>query len=171
MKIVICQVCFYNLVRTCFVTSYERAVKYRNNDPPTPCPDVQYPIKGLQIIRIPGTLRETAYEVLFPENNDNLGLPYIILDTILKCPKDMRRQLAENIFLMGGTTMVTGLMARLKSELLSLLHSDLYKDRLFFNSVKFHSAPAKANFTAWLGGMYLLLTTKTSELISQNTIK
>lgn len=98
-------------------------------------------------------MRETVYEVLFPNDNDRLGLPYVILDTILKCPRDMRRELAENIFLIGGSTMVLGLMARLKLELLALLQSDYYKDKLFLTSVKFHSAPAKANFTAWVGGM------------------
>lgn len=139
-------------VRTCFVTTYERAQKYRNDDPPTPCPDVQYSINGKKDIKISGKLRETAFEVMFPEDNDHLGLPYIILDTIMKCPLDIRRELAENLFLIGGSTMVMGLMARLKVELLELLKSNMYKNKLFFDSVKFHTAPAKANFTAWLGG-------------------
>lgn len=117
-----------------------------------PCPDVQYSINGKKDIKISGKLRETAFEVMFPEDNDHLGLPYIILDTILQCPLDIRRELADNLFLIGGSTMVMGLMARLKVELLELLKSNMYKDKLFFDSVKFHTAPAKANFTAWLGG-------------------
>lgn len=120
-----------------------------------PCPDVQYSINGKKDIKISGKLRETAFEVMFPEDNDHLGLPYIILDTILKCPLDIRRELAENLFLIGGSTMVMGLMARLKVELLELLKSNMYKDKLFFDSVKFHTAPAKANFTAWLGGKFV----------------
>lgn len=94
--------------------------------------------------------------MLFPDDNDRLGLPYIILDSIMKCPLDMRRQLAENILLIGGTTMIMGLYSRLKSELLALLESDIYKNALFFNAVKFHTAPSKPNFTAWLGGESLL---------------
>lgn len=121
-----------------------------------PCPDVQYSINGKKDIKISGRLRETAFEVMFPEDNDHLGLPYIILDTILKCPLDIRRELAENLFLIGGSTMVMGLMARLKVELLELLKSNMYKNKLFFDSVKFHTAPAKANFTAWLGGTICL---------------
>lgn len=48
--------------------------------------------------------------------------------------------------------MALGLMARLKSELHRLIESDQYKDKLFIKNVKFHTAPAKQNFTAWLGG-------------------
>lgn len=64
----------------------------------------------------------------------------------------MRKVLAENIVLIGGSSMVLGLAARLKQELLSLIQSDQYKDKLFVKTFKFHKAPSKANFTAWLGG-------------------
>uniref|UniRef100_U5EI79 Putative actin-related protein 10 n=1 Tax=Corethrella appendiculata TaxID=1370023 RepID=U5EI79_9DIPT len=139
-------------VRTCFVTTADRAIKFRTNEAFQHCPDVDYPIKGDEVIQMPGILRETAFEVLFPDDNDHLGLPEIILNSILKCPLDMRQSLAENILLIGGSTMVPGLMSRLKTELLSLVNSDLYKDRLFVKIFKFHTAPSKPNFTAWLGG-------------------
>lgn len=139
-------------VRTCFVTTKERASKWRAGEEYQTCPDVDYPIKGDEVIKISGILRETAYEVLFPEDNDHLNLANIILNSILKCPKDMRKTLAENIVLVGGTTMVLGLASRLKDELMALLRSDQYNDKLFLKTFKFHSPPAKANFTAWLGG-------------------
>lgn len=139
-------------VRTCFVTTKERAGKWRAEEKFQPCPDVDYPIKGDEVIKISGMLRETAYEVLFPEDNDHLNLANIILNSILNCPKDMRKSLAENIVLVGGTTMVLGLASRLKAELTALLQSDQYRDKLFLKTFKFHSPPAKANFTAWLGG-------------------
>lgn len=139
-------------VRTCFVTTYDRAQQYKNGQPPAPPPDVDYPIDGKQIIQIPGVLRETAYEVLFPEDNDRLGLPFIILNAILSCSLDMRKVLMENLVLIGGSTMVQGLTSRLKKELLELLASDLYKEKLFLDGIKFHTPPTKANFTAWLGG-------------------
>lgn len=66
-------------VRTCFVTTYERSQKYKNNEEITPPPNISYPIVGKETITITGKLRETAYEVLFPEDNDRLGLPYILL--------------------------------------------------------------------------------------------
>lgn len=136
-------------VRTCFVTTYERAQSYKTEQPPSPAPDVDYPIMGKEIITIPGVLRETAFEVLFPEDNDRLGLPFIILDAICACPLDMRKQLIENIVLVGGTAMATGLRARLKEEILAKMQTNVYKEKLFLNAVKFHNVPAKENFCAW----------------------
>ncbi|XP_058832596.1 actin-related protein 10 [Topomyia yanbarensis] len=139
-------------VRTCFVTTRERAIKWRSDEKPVACPEVDYPVKGDETIKIPGVIRETAFEVLFPDDNDHLNLANIILNSILKCPKDMRKALAENIVLIGGSTMVLGLAARLKQELLALLESEQYSDKLFVKTFKFHKPPSKANFTAWLGG-------------------
>jgi len=65
---------------------------------------------------------------------------------------DTRLALAENIILIGGTTMTKGFISRLKSELLTLVKSDLYKTKLKVQSFKFHTAPSKPNYTAWLGG-------------------
>lgn len=136
-------------VRTCFVTTYERSLKYKNNAEITPAPDVEYPIHGQQSIQIPGKLRETAYEVLFPDDNDHLGLPYIILNAVQACSMDTRQQLIANVVLIGGTAMALGLTARLKKEILVLMQSDLYKNQLHANAVKFHSVPAKENFAGW----------------------
>lgn len=139
-------------VQTCFVTKHSRAQLYKNNQPLQLCSDVMYPIHGCEVIKIPGLIREMAFEVFFPDDNDRLGLPYIILDSILKCPVDTRRKLAENILLIGGTASTTGIISRLKEEILKLINSSYYCDRLFIRDVKFHIAPAKPNFTAWLGG-------------------
>lgn len=117
-----------------------------------PCPDVEYPVDGSDVIKIPGLLREIAFEVLFPTDNDHLSLPHIILDAILQCPLDTRKQLSENILLIGGTASSAGITSRLLTELMQLMSSEYYKDRLFINDVKFHAAPSKPNFTAWLGG-------------------
>lgn len=134
------------------MTPHDRAEKFRSGDAPKPCPDVQYPLKGKVEIAIPGSLRETAYEALFPYDNDHLGLPFIILDAILKCPIDMRKELAQNLVLVGGTAMALGIKFRLQKELEALARSEYYKDRLFIDEFKFHSPPSKANCTTWLGG-------------------
>lgn len=136
-------------VRTCFVTTYERSQKYKNNEEVTPPPSVNYPIRGKETITISGKLRETAYEVLFPEDNDRLGLPYIILDAILACSIDMRKALLENLVIIGGGAMAQGLTARLKDEMLALLKTDVYNERLHTTVVKFHKVPAKENYAAW----------------------
>lgn len=71
-------------VRTCFITTAPRAQAYKNNEPQQHCTDVDYPVDGGDVIKIPGLLREIAFESIFPEDNDRMGLPYIILDSILK---------------------------------------------------------------------------------------
>lgn len=137
-------------VRTCFVTTLERSDKLGTASAPPPPPSVKYP--GVKSIDIPGEVREKAFEVLWERDNDNLSIPTMILDAILKCSVDCRRPLAENILLIGGTTMAKGFASRLKSELLTLVNSSLYADQLKIQSFKFHTMPSKRNYTAWLGG-------------------
>lgn len=137
-------------VRTCFITTRERSVKLGDEDGLSPPPAVKYP--GVKTFEIPGFVREKAYEVLWERDNDNLSIPTMILDAIIKCPVDMRRVLAENILLVGGTTMAIGFASRLKSELLYLVNSKLYSEKLKVRKFKFHTAPSYANYTSWLGG-------------------
>ncbi|KAL0123243.1 hypothetical protein PUN28_007682 [Cardiocondyla obscurior] len=137
-------------VRTCFVTTLDRSAKLGTEDAPAPPPDITYP--GVKKIIIPGEIREKAFEILWERDNDNLSLPTMILDAIVKCPLDTRHMLAQNIILIGGTTMAKGFASRLKSELLTLVKSDLYNNKLKVTSFKFHTAPSKPNYTAWLGG-------------------
>lgn len=159
-------------VRTCFVTKHSRAIAYKKNESLQPCPDVEYPVDGVDVIKIPGLLREIAFEVLFPDDNDHLGLPYIILDAILKCPIDTRKELSENILLIGGTASAPGVTARLRAEMMKLIDSDFYKDRLFIQNVKFHTAPAKPNFTAWVGGsIYSSTDLIASSITRENYLK
>lgn len=104
---------------------------------------------------------------MFPEDNDHLSVPNIILDAILNCPVDTRKDLAENILLIGGTASAPGITSRLRSELLKLMQSDYYKERLFIQDVKFHQAPSKPNFTGWLGGSIYSSTDFISNSISR----
>lgn len=154
-------------VRTCFVTKQSRAIAYKTNEALKPCPEVEYPVQGTEMIKIPGLLREQAFEVLFPEDNDHLGLPNIIIDAILKCPIDTRKELSENILLIGGTASVLGIKQRLRDELMKLIKSDFYKEKLYISEVKFHNPPSKPNFTAWLGGSIYSATDLISNSITR----
>lgn len=118
----------------------------------SPCPDVSYPLGGSKIIKVPGKIRETAFEVFYEEDHDHLCLSTMILDAILGVNVDLRIKLAENILLIGGTCMAPGFKARLKEELFKQLKSERYS-KLKINKFKFHTAPAKENYTAWLGGL------------------
>ena len=84
----------------------------------------------------------------------------------------MRRPLAENIFLIGGTTKAKGFASRLKNELLYLVNSELYSEKLKIRTFKFHTAPGHANYTAWLGGAIFGVVDLPSRCISkENYIK
>lgn len=133
----------------CFVTTRERAQKYLDGSEIRPPPDVDYPIHGEEIIRIPGKVRETVFEVLFADDNDHLSLPYILLNAVKLCTMDTRKQLLGNVVLVGGTAMAEGLAFRLQQEIKVLLQTDMYKAHLHCEGIKFHSVPAKENFAAW----------------------
>nr|CAD7571212.1 unnamed protein product [Timema californicum] len=139
-------------VRTCFVTSLERAKKAEEGNAPPPPPDVSYSVGGLPSFNIPGRIREQAFEVLFQPDGDGNSIPTMILDSILKCSIDMRRPLAENILLIGGTAMTPGFKARLLAELKHLVLTSKYSSKIALQTFKFHTPPAKENYVAWLGG-------------------
>jgi hypothetical protein len=64
----------------------------------------------------------------------------------------MRRTLAENLVIIGGTSMLPGFNHRLRSELYAHLKQPPYSEKLSLPAFKFHKYPAKANYVAWLGG-------------------
>lgn len=146
-------------VRTCFVTNINRARLIQQsilqNDeskwPAVPS-SVEYPLDGGSKLVVTGKVREVACEVLFEQDMEEKSVATTILDAILQCPLDMRIPLAQNLVLMGGTSMLPGFAHRLVDELKELLSKPQYKDRLAISSFKVHSPPSEANYTAWLGG-------------------
>lgn len=144
-------------MRCCFVTPTRRAKLFATNSKEIePCPAVQYPLEGSGELTITGKVRETSFELMFEEDNDCQSLPSMILDSILKCSVDLRKSLAENILIMGGTAMMPGFKARLREELYDRLASDRYKNKLHIEKFMFLTPPAKDNYTAWLGGNIIL---------------
>lgn len=147
-------------VRCCFVTNLKRAkqihevtMKGASKDKlPTPPPSVKYPLDGGRILQVTGEIREHSCEVLFEQDNEEVSVSTLILDAILKCPIDTRKALAENIVIVGGTSMLAGFHHRLRAELYDLLNKPKYKDQLAIKEFRFHQLPAKQNYAAWLGG-------------------
>lgn len=145
-------------VRICFVTPLDRARQLAaaaaaavESKAPTPPPSVDYPLKGFSILHIPGTVRELVSETLFERDGEEKSLATLVLNSIIKCPTDMRKCLAENIVVMGGSAMIPGFKHRLLAEIRSLLNEPYYKNRTAIKTFKFHSPPAKENYIAWLG--------------------
>jgi len=56
--------------------------------------------------------------------------------------------------------MMPGFLHRLNSELIYLVNIPPYVNKLAIKQFHFHSPPAQLNYTAWLGGMVLLLLMK-----------
>jgi hypothetical protein len=58
-----------------------RATQLEAVDPP---PDIVYREGGSGVVHIPGKVRETVYEVLFEQDNDQMSVSTMILDAIIK---------------------------------------------------------------------------------------
>ncbi|CAH0730818.1 unnamed protein product, partial [Brenthis ino] len=136
--------------RACFVPSRERALRLAAGAAP--------PAAGASLARadrtlaIPGAARELAAEPLFARDNEMASVPDIVLQCIMQCPLDVRRELAGNVLVCGGGAALPGLKARLKHELLHLVTQPPYCSKLQIKEFKFHSAPAHDNAVAWAGG-------------------
>lgn len=62
---------------------------------------------------------DSNFNFLFIQNT----LPEVIHSTILKCPIDYRKELLNNIYITGGTSIIRGFRERLQSELYLLINS------------------------------------------------
>ncbi|ESO85707.1 hypothetical protein LOTGIDRAFT_210889 [Lottia gigantea] len=163
-------------VRCCFVTNTKRASLIQDvtvyggdvNKLPAPPPGVDYPIGGSSLLHVSGKIREHSAEVLFEHDNDERSIITIILDSLIECPVDTRKQLAENVIIMGGTAMMPGFHHRLKTELYEHLKLPKYQQEYGIKQFRFHQPPAKENFTAWLGGSMIgALETLSSRSLSR----
>ncbi|XP_064603008.1 actin-related protein 10-like [Liolophura sinensis] len=147
-------------VKCCFVTNFKRAKEIQEvtlygadeGKLPAPPPVLEYPLDGEKVLHINGKIREHTCEVLFEQDNEEQSVATILLDAIVQCPIDMRKQLAANIVVTGGAAMLTGFYHRLQQELLHLLKQPKYKRDLAISGFRFHQPPAKENCSAWLGG-------------------
>ncbi|TKC52881.1 hypothetical protein EI555_003463, partial [Monodon monoceros] len=124
-------------VHTCFVSDLKRGLKIQaakfnidgNTERPSPPPNVDYPLDGEKILHVLGSIRDSVVEILFEQDNEEKSVATLILDSLTQCPVDARKQLAENLVVIGGTSMLPGFLHRLLAEIRYL-----------------------ANCVAWLGG-------------------
>ncbi|PNJ70530.1 ACTR10 isoform 8 [Pongo abelii] len=147
-------------VRTCFVSDLKRGLKIQaakfnidgNNERPSPPPNVDYPLDGEKILHVLGSIRDSVVEILFEQDNEEQSVATLILDSLIQCPIDTRKQLAENLVVIGGTSMLPGFLHRLLAEIRYLVEKPKYKKALGTKTFRIHTPPAKANCVAWLGG-------------------
>ncbi|XP_038635890.1 actin-related protein 10 isoform X1 [Scyliorhinus canicula] len=147
-------------VRTCFVSDLQRGLKIQaakfnidgKSERPQQPPDVAYPLDGERILHVNGSIRDSVIEILFEQDNEEKSIGTLILDSLLQCPIDTRKQLAENLVIIGGTAMLPGFLHRIMAEIRYLVEKPKYKEVLAAKTFKVHTPPAKPNTVAWLGG-------------------
>ena len=96
-----------------------------------------------------GNERFRCPEVLFhPEmlGMEGPGLHESVFSTIKKSDVDIRKELANNIVLAGGTTLLPGLDVRLRKEIADLAPASMNVRVL---------APEERRYTVWIGGSIL----------------
>ncbi|KAJ3026919.1 UNVERIFIED_CONTAM: hypothetical protein HDU68_004843 [Siphonaria sp. JEL0065] len=128
------------------------------------------------ILTIPGWVRERATEVWFEGagtvSSEDDSLVSLVLDMLVKCPLDIRTDLASGLVFTGGCAMVPGVMTRVETDLKSvggdgafLLISDGRTGgkraavhrfdevrRLVRDRIKVLRSVFGANLLAWVGG-------------------
>ncbi|XP_055496466.1 actin-related protein 10 [Leucoraja erinacea] len=147
-------------VRTCFVSDLQRGEKIQaakfnidgKAERPQSPPDVAYPLDGERILHVKGSVRDSVIEMLFEQDNEEKSIATLILDSLLQCPIDTRKHLAENLVIIGGTAMLPGFLHRIMAEIRCLVEKPKYKEVLATKTFKVHTPPAKPNSVAWLGG-------------------
>uniref|UniRef100_A0A8D2IMF5 Actin related protein 10 n=1 Tax=Varanus komodoensis TaxID=61221 RepID=A0A8D2IMF5_VARKO len=148
-------------VRTCFVSDLQRGLKIQaakfnmdgSAERPAPPPDVEYPLDGEKILHVNGAIRLEILVFVFmtgSEWSSSSLRPRALLPR--PCPIDTRKQLAENLVVMGGTAMLPGFLHRLMAEIRYLVEKPKYKELLASKTFRVHTPPAKPNCVAWLGG-------------------
>ncbi|NXW07282.1 ARP10 protein, partial [Fregetta grallaria] len=159
-KSLFCPFLFFYEVRTCFVSDLQRGLKIQaakfnidgSAERPSPPPDVDYPLDGEKILHVVGPIRDSVVEILFEQDNEETSVATLILDSLIQCPIDTRKQLAENLVVIGGTAMLPGFLHRLMAEIRYLVEKPKYKEALATKTFRIHTPPAKPNCVAWLGG-------------------
>jgi len=113
---------------------------------------LDYPISNSIIMKIPYHVRVLAGNILFEENDEGDSITSVILESLLKCPQDIRAEISQNILLCGGTTMIQGFKTRLLKSLKSISdprYSELHGLKNGFNLLRHTHQPL---ILGWIGG-------------------
>ena len=82
-------------MKGCFVTTLERAQQFAEGNFPTiQPPGFRYPIDGSKVVDIDSLDRELSFETLFKQDNDQMSISTMILDSILRVGIKFRKSSA-----------------------------------------------------------------------------
>jgi len=97
------------------------------------------------------------------------GMASMVYNSICGCPLDIQKELAKNIWLSGGTTMIPGLSSRLEHEIKEQYVAKKFKgDRGGLNRVKVqvHDPPRRKN-AVFLGASFFAKFAQDHQYISK----
>jgi len=127
----------------------EKVCYISQNTSKEPTVDAEYKLPDGTVVVI-GNERFRAPESLFVPalvGKEGHGLHAQVYNAIMESEIDMRMELARNIILTGGTSMLNGLGARVKKELELLAPSAKWEIDVV--------APVERKYAAWIGGSVL----------------
>ena len=124
--------------------------------------DANYTLPDQEVLCVKGIVRFTGPELLFQPSLNGLScdsLDHLTVSSIQESDLDVRRELAKNLILSGGTTMFEGLTERLKNEVDAKLPAG--------NEVRICADPAR-KYSVWRGASTLSsLSSFASQWVSQ----
>ncbi|TPX57082.1 hypothetical protein PhCBS80983_g04099 [Powellomyces hirtus] len=132
-------------------------------------PQMTWTTNGCDRLVMPGWVRERAAEILFEGDDDMRSVATIVADTLLKCPTDIRTELAQSILLIGGTCMLPGFSQRLLQEIRATLEeAKTYQSiRKLAEMIQCRKSVFAPNCAAWIGGSLIGALKITGEDISR----
>ncbi|EDV21739.1 uncharacterized protein TRIADDRAFT_59766 [Trichoplax adhaerens] len=119
---------------------------------PLPAKPMKFHLGPSKVLTIPGEVRDKMLDAVFKPDCNDISLASMIIDCLLMCPIDIRKDLAASICVTGGCAAIPGFNWRLKEELTVLANSPRYKDELCVKTFKFYETVVHPNYTNWLGG-------------------
>lgn len=115
-----------------------------------------YPLSPERVLDFDVAVRSTAYDVLFDQDEENVSIASLVLDSLLKCPHDTRCELLTSLLVVGGTSMVPGFRIRLGNEIQRLMKSSEYSElKAMENKINYFTLPCPANYMGWVGASIL----------------
>lgn len=145
------------LTRDCFATTPTRAAMLLKSEEPTPpAANASFKLDG-EDAKIIGSTLERIGERIFEPDDDGVDLVESILECVVACPIDARRELLRNLLFTGGGAHLHNVVQRLEFDIARRVESDKRFRHLRApdsngHSVFVHVPPGKPSCLAWIGG-------------------
>lgn len=101
-----------------------------------------------QIVLHDETIRtgECLFKPMLADQHDKLGVHEEIFRCIMACENEIRKEMWNNILVIGGSSLIKGLPVRLEKEMVSIAPSTVKVNIL---------SPPDRKFSAWVGAAIL----------------